>query len=205
MFEDLEDQNFVIIAVAQDSGGTAVAAPWYERAGATYVTLVDETHLVSSLYGLVNVPSAVWIDESGHVRRIDEGAYASVHNLSGFEFGRDDYAPMVSNWVKEGEQSPHLKPAGSVAVPEPTGEQAQAEPTFRLGVYFHRRGNAAKADHYWEAAQTLNPESWNYARQDWSFTPEEAGANWTRKVQTLEGRPYYRPIEGLDEPPDEAD
>lgn len=47
-------------------------------------------------------------------------------------------------------------------------------------------------------AQALNPDSWNYHRQDWSFTPAEAGINWQRKVQTLGDKPYYRPIDGLD-------
>lgn len=199
MFEELADENFIIIAVAEDTGGAAAAAPWYERAEATYVTLVDEQHRVSALYDLVNVPSAVWIDESGHVRRIDEGAYAKRHEQGDFAFGRDDYAPMVANWVKQGEDSPYLKPVGALDLPAPSGDEALAEPTFRLGVYFHRQGDEAKADRYWEAAQALNPASWNYARQDWSFTPEEADANWTRKYQALEGRPYYKPIEGLDE------
>ena len=189
----------MIIAAAQDTGGVEVAAPWYERAGATFVTLVDESHQLSSLYNLVNVPSAVWIDEAGYVRRIDEGAYATTHEMNGFEFGRDDYAPMVVSWVKEGERSADLAPAGELAVPPPSDEQALAEPTFKLGVYFHQQGDEAKANRYWEAAQALNPDSWNYARQDWSFTPEEAGANWTRKVQALDGKPYYRPIEGLDD------
>jgi hypothetical protein len=191
--------------VAQDTGGAAVAAPWYRRAEASYVTLVDETHKVSSLYSLVNVPSAVWIDESGHVRRIDEGAYATTHDMNGFQFGRDDYAPMVVSWVREGEESPYLKPVGALDVLEPTDEQALAEPTFRLGVYFHQQGDEARANRYWEAAQALHPDSWNYARQDWSFTPEEAGANWTRKVQSLDGKPYYRPIDGLDQGSDETD
>ena len=56
---------------------------------------MDEAHTISSLYNLVNVPSAVWIDEHGRVRRIDEGSYATVHDLNGFKFGREDYAPMV--------------------------------------------------------------------------------------------------------------
>ena len=163
------------------------------------MSLVDENHTISSLYNLVNVPSAVWIDESGHVRRIDEGTYATTHNLGGFEFGRVDYAPMVENWVQEGEDSAYLQPVGELAVAPRSADQALAEPTFKLGVYFHRQGDEAKADHYWETAQALNPDSWNYARQDWSFTPEIAGDNWTKKVQTLEGEPYYRPIESLDE------
>ncbi len=198
MFEELRDRNFVIIAAAQDSGGAPAAAPWYERAKTTYVSLVDETHRLSSLYALVNVPSAVWIDEAGYVRRIDEGSYATTHKLGDFAFGRDDYAPMVANWVQEGDASPHVKAVGTLAVAKPTGEQALAEPNFQLGVYFHRRGDTAKADRYWETAQKLNPDSWNYARQDWSFTPEQANENWTRKYQTLEGKPYYRPIDGLD-------
>jgi hypothetical protein len=151
------------------------------------------------LYNLVNVPSAVWIDEQGFVRRIDEGTYATTHNLGGFEFGRTDYAPMVHDWVRKGEQSAYLNPVGELKVAPRTEDQALAEPTFKLGVYFHRQGNEEKANHYWEAAQALNPKSWNYARQDWSFTPELANDNWSRKVQTLEGEPYYEPIAGLDE------
>ncbi len=198
MFEKLKDDNFVIIAVAQDTGGAAAAAPWYARAKATFVSLVDESHRVSALYGLVNVPSAVWIDESGYVRRVDEGSYATKHNLGDFEFGRDDYAPMVADWVQRGDASAYIKPVGTLAMAKQTSEQARAESAFRLGVYFHQRGDEARANRYWEMAQALNPASWNYARQDWSFTPEQANANWTEKVQTLEGKPYYQPIEGLD-------
>lgn len=147
----------------------------------------------------MNVPTAVWIDEAGFVRRIDEGAYATTHNLDDFAFGRDDYAPMVASWAHQGEASPHLPPVGALAIEPRSDDEALAEPTFRLGAYFSRKGDAEKATRYFEAAQRLDPKSWNYARQDWSFTPETAGQRWLEKVQTLEGAPYYRPIEGLDE------
>ena len=200
MHEQIGDDNFVIIAAAQDAGGAAIAGPWYERAGATYVTLVDETHELSAKYALVNVPSAVWIDEAGKVRRIDEGTYATTHKMGDFEFGRDDYAPMVVDWVKRGEQRAHLEDVRDVAkrIAEPGADAALAEPTFRLGVYFHTQGDDTRANRYWQAAQRLNPDNWNYYRQDWSFTPDEAGANWSRKFQELEGKPYYKPITGLD-------
>ena len=188
----------MIIAAAQDTGGIEAAAPWYEQGGATFVTLVDTAHEISSLYNLVNVPSAVWIDETGYVRRIDEGAYATTHDLGGFEFGRADYAPMLEDWVNRGDKSPHASAQGELAVTARTDEEALAEPTFKLGVYFHQQGDEQKANAYWEKAQALNPKSWNYARQDWSFTPDIANENWNRKVQTLEGKPYYQPIEGLD-------
>lgn len=197
VYSDLADENFVIIAAAQDTGGETVAGRWYDAAKASYVTLVDENHTISSLYNLVNVPSAVWIDESGKVIRVDEGAYATTHKMGEFEFGRDDYAPMVKDWVLKGKDSVY---ASGNQLPDlnRNTEKALAEPNFKLGVYFHRQGIEDKANHYWQVAQHLNPDSWNYHRQDWSFTPEEAGANWTRKFQALEGKPYYRPIKSLD-------
>ena len=199
VYKDLAVDDFVIIAAAQDTGGEAVAREWYDKAGATYVALVDQTHTISSLYGLVNVPSAVWIDESGSIRRIDEGTYATTHKMGDFEFGRADYAPMVVDWVTNGEQSEHVKDAVSLAgLTVADDDAALADPTFKLGVYFHQQGNETKANLYWEAAQALDPSSWNYARQDWSFTPEQAGPNWQKKFETLEGKPYYQPIEGLD-------
>lgn len=193
VYDVLKDDNFVIIAAAQDTGGVEVAGTWYDQAKVEYVALVDENHTISSLYNLVNVPSAVWIDESGKVLRIDENAYATKHE----GFGRDDYAPMVKDWVMKGADSQYLK---GETVPElgRNSEQALAEPNFKLGVYFFKQGDSAKADQYWAAAQKLNPDSWNYHRQDWSFTPEEAGPNWLTKYRSLGDKPYYRPISGLD-------
>jgi tetratricopeptide (TPR) repeat protein len=197
VYNELQNSNFVVIAAAQDTGGEAVARQWYDRAKADFVTLVDENHTISSLYNLVNVPSAVWIDETGQVIRIDEGAYAETHKMGEFEFGRNDYAPMVTDWVRKGAERVYAK-GNSVPELARTEQQALAEPNFKLGVYFHKQGDAKKADKYWAKAQQLNPDSWNYHRQDWSFTPAEAGPNWARKYQSLGDKPYYRPIEGLD-------
>ena len=49
------------------------ARPWVEAANPTYVTLIDQSHRLSSLYNMVNVPQAVWIDEQGRV--VDTGKY----------------------------------------------------------------------------------------------------------------------------------
>jgi hypothetical protein len=65
-------------------------------------------------------------------------------------------------------------------------------------VYFHAAGDENRANQFWEQAQALRPESWNYHRQDWSFTPAEAGRNWLQKFQELGDRDYYP---ALDLPP----
>ena len=53
----------------------------------------------------------------------------------------------------------------------------------------------AKANQWWEESQKLNPDSWNFHRQDWSFTKSEATAKWIQKVGKLNGKPYYRPLD----------
>ena len=62
----------MVLAVALETGGAAAARPWVEAARPTYPCLIDERHLVAELYGMVNVNSAVWIDESGRIVRPTE-------------------------------------------------------------------------------------------------------------------------------------
>lgn len=59
----LKDRNFEIVAAAQDTGGEAAAGRWYDQAQATYTTLVETRHSVSSAYQFINVPMGVQIDE----------------------------------------------------------------------------------------------------------------------------------------------
>ena len=118
--------------------------------------------------------------------------------MGDFSFGRDDYAPMVKDWVAKGDASEFVKAAGELQIAAKTDAASQADAAFRLASHFKTIGMDAKADRYWRMAQELNPESWNYHRQDWAYTPEEAGANWQQKVQTLGEKPYYKPIEQLD-------
>ena len=45
------------------------------------------------------------------------------------------------------------------------------------------------ATKYFERAQQLNPDDWNYHRQDWSFEPG-AGRKWLEKFQKTD-KEYY--------------
>jgi hypothetical protein len=101
LYEELKDRNFLIISVAFDAGGVASvkdcirpAAPaqlprelldimgWEETLSAraaipTYPCLIDEKHIVAQRYNMVNVPMAVWINESGWIVRPPEPAGAT--------------------------------------------------------------------------------------------------------------------------------
>ena len=61
-YHELKDKNFEIVSVAQDTGGVKDASPWIEKANPEYTVLIDEQHLVTKLYSMVNVPTAVWIN-----------------------------------------------------------------------------------------------------------------------------------------------
>ena len=71
-----------------------------------------------------------------------------------------------------------------------TPAEKEADASFALAVWFRQAGNEALAAKYFEHAQQLNPDDWNYYRQEWSFKPGEAGKKWLEKFQKLD-QPYY--------------
>ena len=135
------------------------------------------THRVTSLYNLVNVPSGIWVDEEGRVRRIDEGTYSAVLPIGGGSVGTDEYTPAVRDWVANGEESSYVWSRAEMVerIRHRTPDEALADPTFKLGVHFFRQGDEALARSYWEQAQALSPDSWNFHRQDWNLTEGLAG------------------------------
>ncbi len=81
----------------------------------------------------------------------------------------------------------------------------EAEASFKLAVWFQQNGKNELAAMYFENAQRLNLNDWNYYRQAWSFTPQEAGRKWLEKFQK-QAEPYYpkldiKPETGKRNPP----
>jgi hypothetical protein len=204
LYEEINDPDFVIICVAEDTGGEAVAGPIFDAAKPTYVQIVDEDHLVSSAFNFVNVPSAAWIDEQGKIVRIDEGTYAKTHQIGegeqAFTFGTDVYSPAVKDWVRNGAASRYVQPPSTVAghIRAHSFDQLRADAAFRLANLFRAHGRREKAERYWEMAQTLNPESINFIRQSLTLTEEGSAGETFRKLRgdyVREGKDYYRPLD----------
>lgn len=187
------------MAAAQDTGGEAAAGKWYDDAKATYTTLIDTAHVVSSAYQLVNVPAGVWIDEKGRVVRPAETASPKNQELKvGGKVIRtqgDDYVAALRDWVAKGEASEFVLSDTEYArrVKQRTHEEKEADASFSLAVALREKGQPELASKWWQRAQTLNPDSWNYHRQDWSFSPD-AGKKWLEKFQKTEAD-YYPQLE----------
>lgn len=185
--------------MAEDTGGVAAAGQWYDRAKTTYASLVDPTHKVSSLYNLVNVPSAVWVDEQGRVLRINEGTYSRTITIgTSTVIGTDEYTPAVRDWVAKGAASSYVWSPEQVAakIRRRTSDEALAEPTFKLGVHFFQQQDQERARLHWKRAEELFPDSWNFHRQDWTFTAEGSGGkSFQEKRRALGDKPYYAPFD----------
>lgn len=204
IYEELKSDNFEIISVAQDTAGEDAAGPIFDAANVSYTALIDVNHHISALYNLVNVPSGVWIDETGMIKRINEGTYAQTH-FNG-SFGTDDYVPIVRDWVAKGDDSIHVWDSDKVKdnIIERTPEAELAQPTFRLGAYYFSKEDDVKAELYWTRAQELDPTSWNYLRQDIQYEEGgSAGPEWRARVQEVEGAggSYYAPLDIEQEEP----
>jgi hypothetical protein len=204
IYEDINDPNFVIISVAEDTGGEPVAGPIFDAAKPTYVQVIDENHIISSAFQFVNVPSAAWVDETGRIVRIDEGTYAKTHEIGDgeqkFTFGTDVYAPAVKDWAEKGAASRYVQSAATVTgnIRDFSADQQKADAAFRLANLFRGHGRSDKAEHYWDLALELNPESINFFRQNLTLSEEgSAGETFRQRMgeYLTQGKPYYRPLD----------
>ena len=188
------------MAAAQDTGGEAAAGKWYDAAHASYATLIDVRHTVSSLFQFINVPMGVWIDEHGRVVRPAEPAWTKsrTDTIGGkaLVIEGDEYVAALRDWVTKGDRSAYVLPDDEFArrVRPRSAAEMEADASFKLAVFFHEAGDEQRAAKYFERAQALNPDDWNYHRQEWSFTPGEAGKKWMEKFQKLD-QPYYPKLE----------
>ena len=158
--------------------------------------MIDANHTVSSAFQFVNVPTGVWIDEKGRVVRPGEPAWNQnrtyTYGDKSIVTEGDKYVAALRDWVANGDGSPYVLSDEEFArriKPRSTSEM-EAEASFKLAVWFQRNGKNVLAAKYFENAQRLNPNDWNYYRQAWSFTPDEAGKKWLDKFQK-QAEPYY--------------
>ena len=211
LYETLADQGFTVLAVALDQ--PEAARPWIEAASPAYPCLIDRDHHVAELYGLVNVPQAVWIDEAGRIVRGPETAGASdgfrAMDRKTFTVPeavieqrtrlRAAYVEAIRDWVLNGSSSRYVPDPAAVAArlrpADPAVPLAHAH--FRLGQHLLRQGRLEPAASHFAEAIRLHPDSWAMWRQ----TAEKdarglaAGPAFWARVDALGDRPYYAPVD----------
>jgi tetratricopeptide (TPR) repeat protein len=233
----LKDKNFIIISVAFDTGGVSAVKDWIrpatpaqlpkgvldlmgweetlssKAAMPTYPCLIDEKHIVAERYNIVNVPTAVWINESGRIVRPAEPAGAtdgfrtmdratfrmSVEVAAAGKHARKRYIDAIRDWVEKGDASIYaLSPDEALRrVQSRTDHEALAAANFRLGQYLYQQGHHQAAQRYFVEAKRLHPENWSFKRQSWELEgPGKAsGPEFWAAVDALGETPYYPPVD----------
>jgi tetratricopeptide (TPR) repeat protein len=146
---------------------------------------------------MVNVPTAVWIDERGRIVRPNEVAYVDNRLKALHGIDSAPYLAALRDWVEKGETSRFVlsDEEWKGRVKPQSSEYARAAVEFTLAEYLHKSGRQTEAIAHFKEAQRLNPENWNYKRQAWALGNAERdyATSFLKEVAKLKGKPYYAP------------
>ncbi len=182
-----------IVTVALDVDADA-ATEFIAAAEPQHPSLIDRAHVVDELFGVVNVPNGVWIDEGGVVVRPAEPAHPGrnpvtesfrtvdlstlppdtadvLREARKIRTDPDAYVAMLRDWAEHGAASRYaLDPDEVVRRSRPRGlAGAEAAAHFELGQHLHCAGDHPGAVTHWREAHRLDPDNWTYRRNAWNF------------------------------------
>jgi len=217
--QELFPQGLEIVTVALDTGGADAARQWIEKANPEHPSLIDQAHIMDELFGVVNVPSGIWIDEDGMIVRPPETAYprrpafldreipadasprtiAAMTENKKLRIDADRYIAALRDWVARGKASRYALTADEVirrSQPRPI-EHATAAAHFELGQHLHRANHREDAVPHFREAYRLHPDNWTYKRQAWNLLPQGQtpmdvyGGDWLTDVYKIGAENYY--------------
>lgn len=217
--EELHPKGLEIVTVALDLKGVETAGRWIEAARPAHPSLIDQAHLVDELFGIVNVPNGVWIDEDGVIVRPAEPAYARrgasrdrplppdldpylaevLQEARHIRTEPERYTSALRDWVERGPDSPFALTPEEVL--RRSGERGQdrsrAAAHFELAQHLWRQGREAEAVPHFRAARRLQPNNWTYKRQAWVLASPFQGptetfeGDWLSDVREIGAENYY--------------
>ena len=177
------------------------AHPFIDAAAPTHPSLIDTAHATGDLFGFVNIPMAVWIDEEGNLVRPAEAASIerspmrdmdipdglperldrAFREIKKFPEVANEYRAAIVDWAHNGAASKFaLSPDEVVQRSQPRPDtHARAAACFEMGQHLLRTVGHDAAVPYWREAHALFPENWTYKRQAWTLitTPADATEN----------------------------
>jgi hypothetical protein len=190
---ELHPRGLEVVTVALDVEASE-ARPFIEQAHPEHPSLIDEGHLLDELFGVVNVPNGVWIDEDGVIVRPAEPAHPGRNPLTEsfrtldldtvppdvaemlrearkIRSDPEVYVAMLRDWVEHGAESRFSLSPDEVVRRSRTRSDAEAAAAahFELGQHLHRAGQHAAAIPHWRQAHELDPDNWTYRRNAWNF------------------------------------
>ncbi len=165
MLQDELGDDVVIISVALDEDAEAVRQ-WAldEPPSPTRLpVLVDRDHLVAERFGVINVPSTVWIDEEGRIVRPPAIAPGDDQFREFTKIDSSVHHDELRRWVREGDLPVDEQEIARRQV-DPDDDLQQARAERRLAMHLHRMGRTDDAARHLQAALDLAPNDWTIVR-----------------------------------------
>ncbi len=191
--KELHPKGFELVTVGLDTLGDAGCRAFIEAAKPEHPSLIDRHHVLADLFGVINIPSSVWIDEKGMIVRPAEPAPAPPQATpaaprvlppeapqrfkdimaEAAKIRRDTqgYHSALRDWVEKGAASRFaLSPEEVVARSRPRdAAKALGHAHFQLATQLEIDGHHEAAIHHFREAHRLVPDSWTVRRQAWSL------------------------------------
>ena len=196
----LHPKGFELVTVGLDTLGGAGCRAFIEAAKPEHPSLVDQHHALADQFGVINIPSSVWIDERGVIVRPAEAAPAPPHQnraapridmpsqvpqrfvemmteAAKIRSSAEAYHAALEDWVENGAASRFaLKPDEVVERSRPRDRaRSLGHAHFQLATQLEIDGHHDAAIVHFRAAHRLVPESWTFRRQAWSLERVGAG------------------------------
>jgi len=192
--DELHPKGFELVTVGLDALGDAGCRPFIEAAKPSHPSLIDRHHVLAELFGVINIPSSVWIDEAGVIVRPAEPAPAPPQaGAAGSRLGlpaelpqrmreimaeaakipraTEAYHAALRDWVANGAASRFaLSPDAVIERSRPRdADKALGHAHFQLATQLEMDGHHAAAVRHFREAHRLVPDSWTFRRQAWSL------------------------------------
>ncbi len=188
------------MTVSLELSDPEASRPFIEAARPEHPALLDPTHQMDALFGVVNIPNVIWIDEDGVIvrpaepgwpgrtqypesmlkRMAERAAQDSTQrqNLATLTHSGQDrkaYPDAIRDWAHHGAASRlAMAPDEAIAASRPRhAEQSAGAAHFELANHFWRTGRRAAAIRHFNESHRLQPDNWTYKRQAWSLVGNE--------------------------------
>lgn len=191
--DELHPKGFELVTVGLDTLGAEGCRSFIEAAQPKHPSLIDAHHVLAELFGVINIPQSVWIDEQGMIVRpaetapappgaareprlppdgqIPERFKAIMGEAQKIKQDAQPYHEALRDWVEHGAASRYaLPPEEVIARSRPRdADVARGHAHFELASELERRGHHDAAVKHFREAHRLVPESWTFRRQAWSL------------------------------------
>ena len=197
---ELHPRGLEIVSVGLDLLGAEGCRAFIEAARPEHPSLIDRHHVLADAFGVINIPSSVWIDENGVIVRPAEtapppptepaaapGTQAPtempqrmtdiMREAAKIQSDPEAYHAALRDWVEKGSASAFaMDPATVVERSRPrSADVARGHAHFELGTQLEIDGEHEAAVQQFREAHRLVPDSWIFRRQAWSLEPGAGG------------------------------